>query len=62
MMKVELHTHTADDPADLIPHSTIELIERAADLGFGALAITLHGRFPAYRLASPPAISPPSIT
>jgi hypothetical protein len=44
MMKVELHAHTADDPADLIPHSTIELIERAADLGLGALAITLHDR------------------
>ncbi len=44
MIKVELHTHTADDPADLIPHSTTELIERAVDLGFGAVAITLHDR------------------
>ncbi len=44
MIKLELHTHTADDPADLIPHSTTELIERAAALGFGALAITLHDR------------------
>lgn len=44
MLKVELHTHTADDPADLIPHTTEQLIERAADLGYGALAITLHDR------------------
>ncbi len=44
MIKTDLHSHTADDPADLIPHSTIELIERAADLGFGALAVTLHDR------------------
>lgn len=43
-MKVELHTHTADDPADRIPHSTTELIDRAAALGYGALAITLHDR------------------
>jgi predicted metal-dependent phosphoesterase TrpH len=44
MLKVELHTHTADDPADLIPHSTSELIDRAAALGYDALAITLHDR------------------
>ncbi len=44
MIKVELHTHTADDPADLIPHTTTELIDRAAELGFGALAVTLHDR------------------
>jgi len=44
MIKVELHTHTADDPADLIPHTTPELIERAARFGFGALAVTLHDR------------------
>ncbi|HJZ75841.1 MAG TPA: PHP-associated domain-containing protein [Vicinamibacterales bacterium] len=42
MVKVELHTHTADDPVDAIPHSTLDLIDRAAALGYGALAITLH--------------------
>ena len=42
MLKVELHTHTADDPVDRIPHSTFELIDRAAALGYDALAITLH--------------------
>jgi hypothetical protein len=42
MLKVELHTHTADDPVDRIPYTTIELIDRAATLGYQALAITLH--------------------
>ncbi len=44
MIKTELHTHTADDPADLIPHTTFDLIDRAAALGFGAVAVTLHDR------------------
>jgi len=42
MLKVELHTHTADDPVDAIPHTTLDLIDRAAVLGYDALAITLH--------------------
>ena len=44
MLKVELHTHTADDPVDEIPYSTFELIDRAAALGYDAVAITLHER------------------
>jgi predicted metal-dependent phosphoesterase TrpH len=44
MLKVELHSHTADDPVDAIPHTTHELIDRAARLGYDALAITLHER------------------
>ena len=44
MLKVELHTHTADDPVDRIPHTTLELIDHAASLGYDALAITLHER------------------
>jgi predicted metal-dependent phosphoesterase TrpH len=42
MLKVDLHTHTADDPSDRIPYSRRELIDRAAELGYNALAITLH--------------------
>jgi predicted metal-dependent phosphoesterase TrpH len=42
MLKVELHSHTADDPVDTIPHSTFALIDRAAALGYDAVAITLH--------------------
>jgi predicted metal-dependent phosphoesterase TrpH len=44
MLKVELHTHTSDDPIDRIPHSTTELIDRAAALRYDAVAITLHDR------------------
>jgi predicted metal-dependent phosphoesterase TrpH len=44
MLKVELHAHTADDPVDRIPHTSFELIDRAASLGYNALAITLHER------------------
>jgi predicted metal-dependent phosphoesterase TrpH len=44
MLKVELHSHTADDPYDPIPYSTRDLIDRAAALNYDALAITLHER------------------
>jgi len=44
MLKVELHSHTADDRVDRIPYTTFELIDRAAALGYDALAITLHER------------------
>ena len=44
MLKIELHSHTSDDPADLIPYDTFELIDRAAAYGYQALAITLHDR------------------
>ncbi|HET9467421.1 MAG TPA: PHP-associated domain-containing protein [Vicinamibacterales bacterium] len=42
MLKTELHTHTSDDPNDHIPYSTSDLIDRAAELKYDALAITLH--------------------
>ena len=45
MLKVELHTHTDHDPLDRIPHTSHELIDHAASLGYQALAITLHDRF-----------------
>jgi predicted metal-dependent phosphoesterase TrpH len=45
VMKVELHAHTADDPVDRIPHTTEQLIDHAAALGYGALAVTLHDRW-----------------
>jgi len=44
MLKTELHAHTRDDPHDHIPYSAVDLIDRAASLGYGALAITLHDR------------------
>jgi predicted metal-dependent phosphoesterase TrpH len=45
VLKIELHTHTDEDPADLIDHSTRDLIDRAVVLGYGGLAITLHDRY-----------------
>jgi predicted metal-dependent phosphoesterase TrpH len=44
VLKVELHTHSADDPVDAIPHTTTQLIERAAAMGYDAVAVTLHDR------------------
>jgi histidinol-phosphate phosphatase family protein len=44
VLKVDLHIHTADDPFDLIPYTCDQLIDRAAQLGVGAIAITPHDR------------------
>src|SRR5262245_41416330 len=44
MLKAELHTHSSEDPVDLIPYDANELVDRAAALGYTALAVTLHDR------------------
>jgi predicted metal-dependent phosphoesterase TrpH len=44
VLKVDLHIHTSDDPVDTIPYSTRDLIDRAAQLGYGAVAVTLHDK------------------
>jgi len=44
VLKIDLHLHTSEDPQDHISYSSLDLIDRAAALGFGALAITLHDR------------------
>jgi predicted metal-dependent phosphoesterase TrpH len=44
VLKIELHAHTSDDPVDDIPYSTCQLIDRAAQLGYQGLAVTLHDR------------------
>ena len=42
-LRVDLHTHTAGDPLDtFIKYQPWQLIERAIELGYGALAITHH--------------------
>ncbi|HXP34569.1 MAG TPA: PHP domain-containing protein [Chthoniobacterales bacterium] len=41
-IKVDLHIHTLDDPKDVVDYSAHQLLERAKQLGFGVLAITLH--------------------
>jgi predicted metal-dependent phosphoesterase TrpH len=43
-IKLDLHIHTLDDPKDRLDYSAHQLLERARDLGFGALAITLHDK------------------
>ena len=42
MLKVDLHLHTSDDPEDRIAYDAAALIDRAAECGLDALAITLH--------------------
>jgi predicted metal-dependent phosphoesterase TrpH len=44
LLKVDLHLHTAEDPHDIIRHDAVALVDRAAGMGFDALAITLHER------------------
>jgi predicted metal-dependent phosphoesterase TrpH len=43
MIKVDLHTHTGEDPEDGLAYPATALIDKAAALGFGALSVTLHG-------------------
>jgi predicted metal-dependent phosphoesterase TrpH len=42
VLKIDFHTHSADDRIDRIPYSSYDLIDRAAALGYDGLAITLH--------------------
>jgi predicted metal-dependent phosphoesterase TrpH len=42
VIRVELHTHVDGDPEDRIPYTARDLIARAAALGYGGLAVTLH--------------------
>jgi predicted metal-dependent phosphoesterase TrpH len=41
-LKVDLHLHSSEDPVDHITYDARAVIDRAADLGFDALALTLH--------------------
>ncbi len=41
-LKVDFHTHTAEDPKDRIAYGARRLIDRAAELGYDALALTNH--------------------
>jgi hypothetical protein len=57
MIKVELHTHTSDDPGDCIPHHTHALLEHVARSGYGALAVS-RGRHGATKGIATEAQSP----
>lgn len=42
-LKFDFHLHTLDDPCDHhVYHTVYELLDKAASLNYGALAITLH--------------------
>jgi hypothetical protein len=41
-LKVDLHTHTAEDPLENINYDAFRLIDRASQEGFDVLAITNH--------------------
>ena len=41
-IKIDLHIHTLEDEKDALDYSAHQLLERAKQLGFSALAITLH--------------------
>jgi predicted metal-dependent phosphoesterase TrpH len=41
-LKVDLHTHTREDPKDIVHYDACTLIRKAARLGFDAIAITNH--------------------
>ena len=42
MIKVDLHMHTGEDPEDGLRYPATALIDRAVELGYAAIAITLH--------------------
>ena len=44
MVKVDMHMHSGEDPEDGLRYPATALIDRAVELGYDAIAITLHGR------------------
>jgi predicted metal-dependent phosphoesterase TrpH len=44
MLKAELHSHTSDDPRDIIGYDAFALIDRAEELSYQVVAITLHDK------------------
>lgn len=44
MIKVDLHMHAGEDPRDGLRYPASALVDKAVALGYGAIAITLHGK------------------
>ena len=42
MIKIDLHMHCGDDPYDGLRYTAVQLVDKAVELGYGAIAITLH--------------------
>jgi predicted metal-dependent phosphoesterase TrpH len=45
LLKVDLHCHTSADPVDNLPLDIVSTIERAAELGYDAIAVTHHDAY-----------------
>lgn len=44
MLKADFHTHSLEDPYDVLEHDAFDLVDHAAHRGYRVLALTLHGR------------------
>jgi predicted metal-dependent phosphoesterase TrpH len=44
MIKIDLHMHAGEDPEDGLRYPASALVDKAVALGYGAIAITLHGK------------------
>jgi predicted metal-dependent phosphoesterase TrpH len=44
MIKVDLHMHSGEDPKDGLRYPATALVDKAVELGYAAIAITLHGK------------------
>ena len=44
VLKTDLHIHSSEDPRDVIAHDAYALMDRAVELGFDAIALTLLDR------------------
>jgi predicted metal-dependent phosphoesterase TrpH len=44
VIKIDLHMHSGEDPEDGLHYPATTLLDKAAELKFGAIAITLHGK------------------
>jgi len=44
MIKVDLHMHAGEDPEDGLRYPATALVDKAVELGFAAIAVTLHSK------------------
>ena len=42
MIKIDLHMHAGEDPKDGLRYTAVQLIDRAVELRYAAIAVTLH--------------------
>ena len=45
MIKIDLHTHSKEDPLDKMNYSIYDLIDKAVEMKFDAIAITHHNTY-----------------